>query len=358
MTTTGATSQDEIITGPKDGDSLADDLDNRREITGDMLLGGHPNDELGEEALEGGPEVKSGEETKPGEEEAKSGEEAPKKEEPPIGPRFKSQEDAEKAHAEAERRMHEATTKEAEERKAREKAERELEELRQAQAKLPEKKPEEKPVVKAPTEEERTAKISEAAKTANLAAMPKLRSLDPDDPDYEEKYAAIMTDINVAIGKALLEVSIAPSSLTREEVEKIYEERAKTEREKVEAAEAGRIEIRAKEMGVKAGLSLDDPESADSIIWDRFKTQIPQEVYDKNSLEAQVEWVTNKVRSITGKVALTVAEKEEAARKIQEDNQPLGRGGVRPKPAVNPKDETPGSLAEDFNEAAKRRVLG
>ena len=59
MTTTGATQEDEIITGPKPGEeSLAADLDNRREVTGDMLLGGHPNQEPEEEVPEGGPEVK------------------------------------------------------------------------------------------------------------------------------------------------------------------------------------------------------------------------------------------------------------------------------------------------------------
>ena len=338
MTTTGATLEEEIITGPKPGeDSLATDLDNRREVTGDMLLGGHPNQEIEEEEIPAGePEVKS---------------EEIKAEEAPAGPRFKSQEEAEKAHAEAERRMTAATTEAADERKAREKLEKELEEFR---AKPPETK-EEKPVVAAPTHDERMAKIVEATKVANAAAVPKLRALDPDDPDYEQKYADIQTEITAALAKALLEVSISPNSLTREEVEKIYQEKLDAGRQKDEAAEAARVEAKAREIGVKLGLTLDDPESADSIIWDKYKGKIPQEVFDKNSLEAQVEWVAAAVRKVTGKVALTEAEKEEAARIAQENNQPLGRGGVKPK--TLPKQEQEGSLADDFADARKQRLL-
>ena len=354
MTTTGATLEEEVITGPKPGeDSLATDLDNRREVTGDMLLGGHPNQELEEEPPAGGPEPKPGEE-KPGEAKAKEGEEPPKKEEPPAGPRFKSQEEAEKAHAEAERRMTVATTEAADERKAREKLELELEELRLQQTKPPEKK-EEKPVVAAPTDDERMAKITEATKAANRAALPKLRALDPDDPDYEEKYSDLMTEINAATVKALLEVGISTASLTREEVEQIYQDKLDADRQKGEATEAARVETKAREIGVKLGLTLDDPESADAIIWDRYKSKIPQEVFDKNSLEAQVEWVAAAVRKVTGKAALTKAEKEEAARIAQENNQPLGRGGVKPK--TLPKKEQEGSLADDFADARKQRLL-
>ena len=355
MTTTGATLEEEVITGPKPGeDSLATDLDNRREVTGDMLLGGHPNQELEEEETPaGGPEPKPGEE-KPGEAKAKESEESPKQEEPPAGPRFKSQEEAEKAHGEAERRMTVATTEAADERRAREKLERELEELRLQQAKPPEAK-EEKPVVAAPTNDERMAKIVEATKAANAVAVPKLRALDPDDPDYEQKYADIQTEITAALAKALLDVSISPASLTREEVEKIYQEKLDAGRQKDEATEAARVETKAREIGVKLGLTLDDPESADSIIWDKYKGKIPQEVFDKNSLEAQVEWVGAAVRKETGKEALTEAEKEEAARIAQENNQPLGRGGVKPK--TLPKQTQEGSLADDFADARKQRLL-
>jgi hypothetical protein len=356
MTTTGATQPEEIITGPKPGEeSLANDLDNRREVTGDMLLGGHPNQEFEENTPEGGPEVKPEEGEDTGEVKAKEGEEAPKKEELPAGPRFKSQEEAEKAHAEAERRMHEATTKEAEERKARETLQREVDELKAQQAKPPEEKKEEKPVVTAPTNEERMAKIVEATKTANAAAVPKLRALDPDDPDYEQKYADIQTEITSALAKALLEASISPASLSREEVEQIYQEKLDADREKGKVAEGARLEAKAKEMAIKSGLDLADPESVDSIIWDRMKGQIPDEVYAKGTLEAQVEWVTAEVRKRTGKAALSEAEKEEAARITQENNQPLGKGGLKPKP--QPKQETEGSLASDFEDARRARII-
>lgn len=350
MTTTGAAQPDEIITGPKPGeDSLAADLDNRREVTGDMLLGGHPNQvSEEEEPPPGGPEPKPGEE-KPGE--VKAGEEPTKKEEPPAGPRFKSQEEAEKAHAEAERKMHAATGRSAD-------LERENAELKQkveAAAKPPEKPAEEKPVVTAPTNDERMAKISEATKAANRAALPKLRALDPDDPDYEEKYSDLMTEINAATVKALLEVGISTASLTRDEVEKIYQDKLDADRKKGEATEAAHVETRAKEMGIKLGLKLDNPDSNDSIVWDRMKGKIPQEVFDKNSLEAQVEWVAAAVRKVTDEAALSEAEKEAIARQTQEGQQPLGRGGLTPKP--KPKQEKEGSLADDFADARKQRLL-
>ena len=355
MATTGATQEEKFITGPKPGEeSLAADLDNRREVTGDMLLGGHPNQEPEEEVPEGGPEVKPEEGKEAGEVRVKEGEEAPKKEEPPAGPRFKSQEEAEKAHAEAERRITTAATEAADSKKALKEAQQELEDLRK-QAKPPEEKKEEKPVVIAPTNEERMAKIVEATKAANAAAVPKLRALDPDDPDYEQKYADIQTEITAALAKALLEVSISPASLSREEVEQIYQDKLDAGRKKDEAAEATRLEAKAKDMAIKSGLDLDDPESVDSIVWDRMKGQIPDEVYAKGTLEAQVEWVTAEVRKRTGKVALTEAERAEAARIAQENNQPLGKGGLKPKP--QPKQEKEGSLAEDFAEARGQRIL-
>ena len=355
MTMTGATQEDEIITGPKPGEeSLAADLDNRREVTGDMLLGGHPNQEPEEEIPEGGPEVKPEEGEGTGEVKVKEGEEAPKEEEPPAGPRFKSQDEAEKAHAEAERRMTMATTETAETKKALEKAQQELEDLRK-QTKPPEEKKEEKPVVAAPTNEERMAKIVEATKAANAAAIPKLRALNPDDPDYEQKYADIQTEITSALAKALLEVSISPTSLSREEVEQIYQEKLDAGRKKDEAAEATRLEVKAKDMAIKSGLNLADPESVDSIVWDRMKGQIPDEVYAKGTLEAQVEWVIAEVRKRTGKAALSDAERAEAARIAQENNQPLGKGGGTPKPPL--KQEKEGSLADDFADARKQRLL-
>lgn len=355
MTTTGATQSDEIITGPKPGEeSLAADLDNRREVTGDMLLGGHPNQELEEEAPAGGPEAKSGEE-KPGEEvkpgEVRPGEEAKSSEGEDEDFPYKTLEEAKSGVKATKTKMHEATTKAA----TLERENAELKQKLEAAEKPPEKPIEEKPVVKAPTDEERMAKIVEAAKTANLAAVPKLRALDPDDPDYEQKYSDIMAEVNVATAKALLEVSISPASLTREEVEQIYQEKLEAEREKGKVTEVARLEAKARDMAIKSGLKLDDPESLDSIVWDRMKGKIPDEVYAVGTLEAQVNWVTAEVRKRTNKAALTEAEKEETARQAQLNNQPLGKGGVKPKPST--KHETEGSLAEDFADVRKQRLL-
>ena len=90
--------------------------------------------------------------------------------------------------------------------------------------------------------------------------------------------------------------------------------------------EEARIEKNARELGIKSGLDLQDPDSADSIIWDRMKAKIPQEVFDKGTLEAQVEWVTAEVRKRTGKVVEQTDAEREAAAAAQRNNAVMGKG--------------------------------
>ena len=353
MTTTGATLEEEVITGPKPGeDSLATDLDNRREVTGAMLLGGHPNQELEEEPPAGEPEPKPGEE-KPGEAKGKESEELPKKEESPVGPRFKSQEEAEKAHAEAEKRMTQATTGAAEERKAREKLEKELEELR---AKPPEKKEE---PVKEVTDEELNAQVEAVAEAANEQAMAEIAELDDQDPDYRKQVAKAWAKANAKIVKAA-----SRATLSQADIDKLIDQRIEA---KETAAKAAKAEEDRRTAGQrawdevvdhckKAGLAVDDPEAPESDFLEAAERKLPKELQGQGATPEVKEWMLNYVRTRTGKAALSEAEKEEAARKAQLENQPLGKGGVKPKPST-PKQETEGSLASDFEDARKSRTL-
>ena len=61
-----------------------------------------------------------------------------------------------------------------------------------------------------------------------------------------------------------------------------------------------------------------------------MKTKIPKEVFDKGTLEAQVEWVAAEVRKRTGKVVETSEAEKEIARKAQIKNGILPRGNTRP----------------------------
>jgi hypothetical protein len=346
----------EIQYGPKEGeDSLADDLDNRREVTAGMLLGGHPNMEE-EETPPGGeeetPEQKAAREAAEAEAAAK-GKPPEKKEEEPPKPRFKSQEEAEKAHSEAEKEMTKAKMEAAEERRAREKVEAELAELRTKPPVKEEKPPAEtKPQL---SKEERRTKITEISR----AYWQKVWALDNTSPTYQDDVTNLMVEMN----EAMLDLGATPAQRT-EEIESLIEgvvEKKLKARDEVRAAEdrktaAEKAWDKAVAYGLEAGLELNDPESADHDLFMVAESRLPEELRGKGFTKEVGEWMVNYVRTRTGKVAMTEAEKEAAAKKAQEENQTLGRGGL-PKPKPKPEEETEGSLKEDFEEARGRRIL-
>lgn len=95
--------------------------------------------------------------------------------EPSTRFKYKSQEEAERAYTEAQRRMHEATAEAAAIRKRQEELEHELEALRQSRQQAPQ----------APQAPAR--KPGETLK----AYVARVRALDPDAEDYDERYAEI-----------------------------------------------------------------------------------------------------------------------------------------------------------------------
>ena len=253
----------------------------------------------------------------------------PKEEE--VKPKYKSQDEAEKAALEATRKMTEATTLAAEKEKARVALESERDELKQkleeALAKPPEKPAEE---AKPATGEDRKARI----KAATKAVFDKIAEMDRTDPDYREQVADAWTEGLEAVG-------MGGTTLTQAEIDKMVKGSLKAEQDataaaraeqdkKDAAAENERVEAKARDLGVKAGLDLEVLDSADSIIWDLMKTKIPKEVFDKGTLEAQVEWVAAEVRKRTDKKVETSEAEKELARKTQIKNGILPRGNTRP----------------------------
>ena len=235
-------------------------------------------------------------------------------------------EDFRKGYKEAETRMHTATGETAKEKEAREAAEKRAE---VAEAKLVEQEVEREKLAaeaakpKSMTEDEQDAIFEKAAS--------QLRDLDIGDPDYLRDYGRIMRKAVTAVSKS--QVSVDPDTTANEVATKAWEQfQARQTAESVKTAEERqredevRVESNARDLGIKTGLDLGDPDSADSIIWDRMKTKIPQEVFDKGTLEAQVEWVAVEVRKRTGKVVQqTDAERKQVA-EAQRRNTVMGKG--------------------------------
>lgn len=261
-------------------------------------------------------------------------------EEPPkFAPKHKSWEETEKARVEAEKLI----TAKAEEAKAEREAREALEAKIAEQERLAAEAAKPKPL----TEDERDEIYAKAA--ADLA------DLDQGDPDYLKNYGRILRKANDAANPhAQFDPSLTPAEIANKAWEEIKakqaEESAKTaEQRKTE--EDARTEASARELGIKAGLNLNDPESADSIIWDRLKQKIPQEVFDKGTLEAQVEWVAQGVRQKTGQVVEQTDVEREQARMAQKNNAVLGKGVAYTPPQEPPKSRT---MSEMIAERASR----
>lgn len=235
-------------------------------------------------------------------------------------------EDFRKGYKEAETRMHMATGETSTEKEAREAAEKRAE---VAEAKLAEQEVEKERLA---AEAAKPKPLDEEAQDAIFEkAAAELADLDQAGPDYLKRYGQILRKAVTAVSKSQGSVD---SDTTADEIAtkawakyqaKVAEDSVKTAEER-QREENARIETRARGLGAKAGLDLGDPESVDSIVWDRMSRKIPQEVYDVGTLEAQVEWVTSEVRKRTAKkVAQTDTERKQAA-EIQKKSVVMGKG--------------------------------
>jgi hypothetical protein len=259
-------------------------------------------------------------------------EEAPKPEEE-VKPasKFKTKAEAERAHAEAEKKMHTATTETAKEKAAREAVERENAELKQkleALSKAAEKPPEEsqKPVVG----EERQKRIRAATK----AAFSKIRDLDRRADEYDDQ-------VEEAWAEALLEVGLSASGLTEAEAEKavkrlldaerkVADDAAAEQRKKDQDEADAQVRQTATEMATQAGLDM-TPRSQDFInFWYVANNELAEQEFMKAEkappLKTQVDWVIRRAREIAGTKVEQTQEELEKARKVQEKNKVLTLG--------------------------------
>ena len=318
---------------------------------GHRLLSGHPADTGGEGEGEAGPGEGEAEAGKgEGEGEVKAGEEKPSK----FEPKHKTWEETERARVEAERTMHEATTEAADLKKERDELKEKLEPAEAAT------KPPEKPVeeVKPITPEERKAKLKAAAKVANKKAVAAIKKLDDTDPEYDDQVADAWAEANA---EALLEAGIGASTLSRDELDKIVDQKlaardkASTEAKVKEEAKTAAEKAwgKALDQAEEAGLAVRDEDSADSMIFAQLESKIPKELYGKP--KEATEWLIAETQKRLGRTAQTAQEREAAARRTQTNNSVLGLGGRRTP--QKPVKATPGSLDDDFEAVQRERTL-
>lgn len=272
-------------------------------------------------------------------------------------PKYKSIEEAEEAAKNAATKMHEATTTAAQEKAAREALARENAELKQkleeGLAKAPEEKPSEE--AKPMGVEERKAKVRAATK----AALTTIRELDRTADDYDDK-------VEEAWAEALLEAGMTGSPLTQVEIDKMVKESMKAAAEAQKAADAEKAKATAAqtawqaalEQGKKAGLNLDDEDSADYMLFDAIERRmgekgLPEELKGKPLTEV-VDYIIKEVRRRTGQVVKTTEEERARARKTQTDNSVLTKGM---KPTETKPEETQNYTLAELQRADRERRM-
>ncbi len=328
---------------------------------GHPVLSGHPADS--EEEGEAGPKL--GEEEETPEEKAarealeaetpeqKAAREALENKPEEFKPKYKTHEEAERAHTEAERRMHEATSDTAKEKARADAAEAKAQEL---ELKLAEK---EKGATSEADLETKEAELRTATIAARQKAFDTINELDRTDPDYQKKVAAAWGDADVEIRRA--ERRIFPPGT--EDIDSKIAAGIKAEREKDAATKAADDKKTAQqkawetavEAGKKAGLALDDPEAPDLDLFEKAGEKLPEELRGKGATKEVCDWMIGYVRKRISRVALTKEQKEELARQEQLNNQPLGKGGRR-ETTKTQKGSTR-TLDDDLADAKAQRTL-
>lgn len=246
----------------------------------------------------------------------------------------------------AQAKMHEATGETAKERKAREAAEsraeaaeKERDDLKkqlEVAAKPLEK--EEKPVKpSAKTEEEQDAIFAAASEEIGQLETP--QDWDTDGKrEYHKEAGKIWRKAIAAAGdnRSLPD----PDQLAEDTANRAWEKiQARQEAAKVAKAKedsdtaAARAWESALDAGEKAGLSVLDKKSADSIVFHAVERELPEEYYGKP--KEATEWIIAETRTRLGKVVEQTEAEKAAAKAAQKRNTVLGKGGGAP-PAKEP----------------------
>lgn len=233
-------------------------------------------------------------------------------------PKYKSAEAAEKAAKEAERKMHEATTRAAE-------LERENEELRTKQAQPAQETPQ------APTPEEMEGKVAEV--------LNEIDNLDPYAEDYATQRAKLWTQVATLRGES----STPDESKVTEIVRRTLDEENRQRQSKDADANSRSA---ATQMAKEAGLDMAD-ESYDSLLFWKALESAP--MHEGVTLKEQVDHMVSQVKAKKGKVA---AARSETA----PESEILERGGT-PRPRTGDGDHKPRTMGSIRERLREKRTL-
>ena len=314
------TQQADLVKPDQEG-SLSDIL---AKTQAEQVFSGHPADQVA------GPEDKV---TEPAKEDGKTEDDATKgavKPEDKVAdqPKFKhaSWDETEKARVEAEKAMH--TAKEEAATLRREKEEREA----AAQAA--------EDAVKAAEAQRKPEEIRAEARAKVKATLKKVREIDEDDPDYDEKVADAWAEAGLGAPAA----AAAPdkgeiAKLVSEQVQNTLKAEREANAENDRKAELAHTRENAQSLATKSGLEMKQGSVDSRLFWDVAK-EIPDEVMAK-PLEEQVEWAVNEVRRLKGEVVKTKEQKDADAKRLQLQNSVLEKG---PERVVKPVTKEPYSI--------------
>jgi len=281
-------------------------------------------------------------------------------------PKHTTLEESDKAYREAERKMHEATTKEAEERRLREAAETRATAAEAKAVELEAKgKPPEQEAPKRLTRDELKAKIEEVAARATQTALETIYN-DIDgpktNPNYHKQAAAAWAKANAEITAAALEAAES-GGVSQEAIGKMVSDQVKevlkVEKEadrQARAAEDAKTEDQrtreaAAELATKAGIDMSDDFVAGGF-WNLAR-KMPADIQAKPFGE-QVDWAITETLKKLGTAAKTEAEKKAAALKLQQQQTPLERGATR---TAQTKKEESFTLGGALNRAQEARRI-
>ena len=236
-------------------------------------------------------------------------------------PQFKhsSWEKTESARVEAEREMHAAK-----------------EEAADLKRKLADKEAADKAAddaIKAEATQRKPEEIRAEAKAKVKETLNKIRALDEDDPEYDEKVADAWADAGLgapttAAAPDKEEIAKLVSEQVKNTLQADREATAESERE----ADEARTRERAQGLATKSGLEMKQGSVDFRLFWDVAK-DIPENIMTQ-PLEDQVEWTVDEVRRLKGEVVKTKEQKAADAKRLQLQNSVLEKGPEKVVPTV------------------------
>lgn len=309
-------------------ESMAEILDKTRPV-----YSGHPAE--GEKPSEEAKPSEEEEEKATPSEEEKEEEEKPspseEEEEEPPKFKYKSHEEAEKGYKEAEKLVTKRSEETQKERERSEDLQRQLNEANEALLKRESEKPEEK---KEPS-------FLDSSTDRMQKLLQSISNIDPEDKDYDRKVATLWGELNT---EQQAEIDRRLTSALEE-----YDSKKKREQEEDddEKSTQNRIVEDAAKIAASEGLDMKE-DSDDSYMFWSFAPGAPE-----GTIESQAKWACEKVKKVKQSIVKPYLKSKGKARKAQEENEVLERGGEKP-PAKKKEPDKPVTLSEAFEQSERR----